>query len=60
MNEILKAERLSKTYGKSIAVSEVSLTVRQGDMAPERLSGRFRYLGKVLSSRYRWKRENAV
>lgn len=32
MNEILKAERLSKTYGKSIAVSEVSLTVRQGDI----------------------------
>ena len=32
MNEILKAERLSKTYGKTIAVSEVSLTVRQGDI----------------------------
>lgn len=32
MNEILKAERLSKTYGKSIAVSEVSLTVKQGDI----------------------------
>jgi len=31
MNEILKAERLTKTYGKSIAVSEVSLTVRQGE-----------------------------
>ena len=32
MNEILKTERLTKTYGKSIAVSEVSLTVRQGDI----------------------------
>lgn len=34
MNEILKAERLTKTYVKSIAVSEVSLTVRQGDIWP--------------------------
>ena len=32
MNEILKTEMLTKTYGKSIAVSEVSLTVRQGDI----------------------------
>nr|WP_304058432.1 ATP-binding cassette domain-containing protein [Enterocloster clostridioformis] len=32
MNEILKAEKLIKTYGKSIAVNEVSLTVRQGDI----------------------------
>ena len=32
MNEILKTERLTKTYGKSIAVNEVSLTVRQGDI----------------------------
>ena len=33
MNEILKAERSTKTYGKSIAVSEVSLTVRQVNSA---------------------------
>lgn len=32
MNEILKTEMLTKTYGKSIAVNEVSLTVRQGDI----------------------------
>ncbi|MCI9560185.1 MAG: ATP-binding cassette domain-containing protein [Lachnospiraceae bacterium] len=32
MNEILKTERLTKTYGKSIAVSVASLTVRQGDI----------------------------
>ena len=32
MDEILKAERLTKTYGKNIAVNEVSLTVRQGDI----------------------------
>lgn len=37
MNEILKAERLTKTYGKSIAVSEVSLTVRQGDFSAKRV-----------------------
>ena len=34
MNEILKTERLTKTYGKSIAVSAVaSLTVRQVNSA---------------------------
>ena len=33
MNEILKTERLTKTYGKSIAVSVASLTVRQVNSA---------------------------
>lgn len=32
MNEILKAENLTKTYGKSAAVNGVSLTVRHGDI----------------------------
>lgn len=32
MNEILKAEGLTKTYGKNAAVNGVSLTVRQGDI----------------------------
>ena len=32
MNEILKVERLTKTYGKNAAVNGVSLTVRQGDI----------------------------
>ena len=32
MNEILKVERLTKTYGKNAAVHGVSLTVRQGDI----------------------------
>lgn len=32
MNEILKAEKLTKTYGKNAAVNGVSLTVRQGDI----------------------------
>ena len=30
MSEILKTERLTKTYGKSIAVNKVSVTVQQG------------------------------
>ena len=33
MNEILKTEMLTKTYGKSIAVSVASLTVRQVNSA---------------------------
>ncbi len=32
MKEILRAEKLTKTYGKSIAVDKVSLTVGQGDI----------------------------
>ena len=32
MSEILKTERLTKTYGKSIAVNKVSVTVQQGDI----------------------------
>lgn len=32
MNEILKAEKLTKTYGKSAVVNGVSLTGRQGDI----------------------------
>lgn len=32
MNEILKVERLTMTYGKNAAVNGVSLTVRQGDI----------------------------
>ena len=32
MSEILKTERLTNTYGKSIAVNKVSVTVQQGDI----------------------------
>ena len=32
MSDILKTERLTKTYGKCIAVNQVSVTVRQGDI----------------------------
>ena len=32
MSDILKTERLTKTYGKSIAVNKVSVTVQQGDI----------------------------
>ena len=61
MNEILKTERLTKTYGKSIAVNEVSLTVRQGDiygligkMAPERLHLCVWYWGWLHRIAARW------
>ena len=32
MSDILKTERLTKTYGKCIAVNKVSVTVRRGDI----------------------------
>ena len=32
MSDILKTERLTKTYGKCIAVNQVSVTVRRGDI----------------------------